>query len=108
MPPKFVKSPPTASPTEVSASANTPRSLFTFGAHVVSSAPLAGSSAAMWWRTIGFAQFVPTSQRFWKWPPAITSPSETVSACTLPSKLTCQLCPPVGVNRCRRLLKWPV
>ncbi len=58
-------------------------------------------------RTIGLEQFVPTSQRFWKWPPAITSPSETVTACTLPSKPTCQLVPPVGVNRSNRLLKWP-
>src|SRR5689334_23337408 len=65
-PPMRVKSPPTARPADVSASANTPRSLFTLGAHVVSSAPLDGSNAAMWLRTIGFVQFVPGSQMFWK------------------------------------------
>src|SRR5438552_16538141 len=79
-PPIRVKSPPTARPADVSASANTPRSLFTLGAQVVSSAPLDGSNAAMWLRTIGFEQFVPGSQMFWQWPPEITSPSDTRTA----------------------------
>src|SRR6185437_844242 len=106
-PPMRVKSPPTARPADVSARAKTPRSLFTLGAQLVSSAPLDGSKAAMWLRTIGFVQFVPGSQMFWKWPPATTSPSEMPTACTLPSKPTCQLVPPVGVKRSKRLLKWP-
>ncbi len=46
-PPMRVKSPPTARPADVSASANTPRSLFTLGAQVVSRVPLDGSNAAM-------------------------------------------------------------
>ncbi len=88
----------------MSASANTPRSLFTFGAQPVSSAPLAGSTAAMWWRTV----HVPLTQTFTKWPPRMSSPSDIVIAWMLPSVVSRKPNPPVGVHACSRLPKLPV